>query len=202
MIKKVYIAIFLFLLIYIPGFFWIQNTEIPRSSVSATSTPTPTIDIIADWTTVESDDKILSFRYPPSWTLSKNSLPTRRGKFGPVFASWVLTNGAGPLQSQPTQHASLTIELFRNENGLLDNTLLDCTGKTVTCDTLQTKTTLLQHSVAILNTGKLSVEAAATADATIFHAAALIDGEVQSDLAKTVESILRSVSLPSSLPSP
>lgn len=206
------VTVLIFVLILVGGLFVFfmneQNTKRLTSVISPTISSEKTVTTgttLPDAVTVKSNDNRVSFKYPESWHIMDVTPASGKGEFGPIMQSWVVQSypitAVGAAGTFPENSARINIEIQSGGGNLPIEDLVDCSGKTVTCEKVGINGEQFIRSEAVLNTGMSSITVATFYDSKVMRASALVPtGSEQSLYITTVNTILNSFTFSDNAP--
>jgi hypothetical protein len=155
--------------------------------------------------TFESKDKDLRFFYPNNWTLVDNTPNDENGTYGKIIQSFLLTSYepskvvSGGLPENAVRVEGVVSlggkdkETLMLRNKSLDQ-IIDCGGKTISCDNSEINGTLFKRATHGLNNGNILIQLASKNQDKIYMFTVVVSSgsEQQKQLAQA-EQLIKSI---------
>lgn len=175
-----------------------QEALQPTTTISPSQTVSPSPSSIQNGVTVTSKDGRVQFMYPKTWKLQETTNPKGgNGQFGKIVQSWVLTSFASGSAGQggiPQNSAKIDFEIMTGGQNLPIDDLVDCSGKTVSCDKIGIDNERFIKRIEMQSDGMTVITVATFYDDKILRASGLIQtGPDQEENVKTVNAIFNSI---------
>lgn len=196
--KNVFILGGVLIVIGIGAFFITQKTTRETQNTSANQ-PTAVQTQDTAMISVTSKDGRVTFQYPSNWFLQDTTNPAGgSGQFGPIFQSWTLSSFS-PTEvvgsdGIPTNSAKIDIEIQEGGGNLSIDQLVDCNGKTITCEKIGIDSEQFIKATGVLNIGAKTISVATFYDDKILKMSAIVSpGPDQDQVVNTVNQIFNSI---------
>ncbi len=195
------VTVIIFVLIITGGliiFFMNEQNTSRLSSVISPTSASESADMSSDNRITErSYDNRVAFSYPESWYSMDVTPGSGRGEFGRIMQTLVLQSYPVASVSAggafPENAARITIEIQEGGRNLAIEELVECAGKTVTCEKVGIDNQQFIRSEGVLNTGLTTIVVATFYDDNVLRASALVSpGQEQEMYLRIVNDILNS----------
>ncbi len=164
---------------------------LPKPTRKAEKTPQLTESII-----IKGKSSSWEIKYPSRWQISPQS-DTQNTGVEKIIDTKLITNyrvGQADKSGIPNDAVRITLTITAGGNGRTIDSLLDCGGKTMTCEIGSINEHPFKKSTAVLNVGTMTIAAAGVSGDDLFRAVATIyPGPNQEINKNTVEQVIQSI---------
>jgi hypothetical protein len=187
---KDYILIIIAIAIIGVAYIFLEDTL----SNTSNSTPSPTpVAVITDQKFTSEDGRV-TVTFPSTWHIAEATPQGTYGQFGLVIQTFTITNYSPGNTALQKNGVRIDFTIEQGGGNLPLESLLDCGGKTLTCERVGIDNEQFIQSTATLNTGMQTIGLGTFYDQNILVANALIAaGNKQATNKKEAEKILRSI---------
>lgn len=172
------------------GYLFFENTLSQPQKSSITPTP-QAVAVNQKFTT--SDGRV-TIAFPSTWYVSDTTVAGTYGNFGQYTQTFTVTSYKDNTAAIPQNGVKIDFAIEQGGANLPIESLLDCGGKTLTCERVSIANEQFIQSTATLNTGMQTIGVGTFYDQNVLIASAQIQiGDMQAANAKEADKILHSI---------